>query len=210
MEAQVVVEERVGIVQGRVHARDLVGERGDLLGRGPLRRERGRPRLQDPADLPQPSEVEPVHRGDQAQRLADERGRSVGDEGARALARLDDPHRGEGAESGADAGAADAHLSSQLALGGEAVARPQRPALDQAAHVRDDLLRGDGVAGFGALGGDIGAHGQEMVYHRQIKPVKEAHHDWNDHERAEAPWCLPIPWARSGRDACGVKTLSLF
>src|SRR5207247_954687 len=83
-------------------------------------------------------------RGDQAQRLADERGRSVGDEGARALARLDDPHRGEGAESGADAGAADAHLSSQLALGGEAVAGPQRPALDQAAHVRDDVLRGDG------------------------------------------------------------------
>ncbi len=52
---------------------------------------------------------------------------------------LEHAHGGEKADAGAERGAADLELDGQLALGWKAVARAQRSAGDERAHVVDDL-----------------------------------------------------------------------
>ena len=83
---------------------------------------------------------EVVERRQQAERLAAERRRAVGNVGAGAVPRLHAAHRGERVQTHAHRRTADADLRGEIALGRQPIARPQRLALDQAADVRHDLL----------------------------------------------------------------------
>jgi hypothetical protein len=140
MKVDVVEEEELGIVAVGEHARDLFGERREVLGRRALRGEGRRLHLEDPPRLVHLVTREAVQRGEKAQRLGSERGRAVGDVGPRAVPRPHDPHRRERVQSRADRGTADADLRRKLALAGQPVARPEPPAHDEIAHERDDLV----------------------------------------------------------------------
>ena len=56
------------------------------------------------------------------------------------MPRLHDAHRRQRAQAGADRRPAHADLRREIALGRQAVARPQLATLDQGAHVRHHLL----------------------------------------------------------------------
>ena len=96
------------------------------------------------------SRVKPCERGEKAQRVGVERGRPLGNVGARSVARSHDAHGGERPQAGANRRPADADLRRQIALGRQAIARLQRAALDEIADVRDDLPG----AAFTPLSGD--------------------------------------------------------
>lgn len=55
------------------------------------------------------------------------------------MATLEDSHRGEEANAGAEAGAADLELAGELALGRKTVARADLTAADEGANMLDDL-----------------------------------------------------------------------
>ena len=136
MEVDVVDEEQLRVVHRREQARDFLGERRELLGRGALGREAGRADFEDAPRLVHLLAREAVQRGQKAERLGAERRRAVGNVGARAVPRLHDAHRRQRAQAGAHRRPADADLRRQVALGRQAIAGPQRAALDQCADVR--------------------------------------------------------------------------
>ena len=92
-----------------------------------------------------PSWPPAVQGREQAQRLAPE-GRGGGDEGAGALLRTDDAHRGQGAQALADAGATDARLPGELALGRQAGAGTDLALFDEPTDERDRRRRGGRLA----------------------------------------------------------------
>ena len=131
---------RCGSLHRRKQARDFFGERRELLGRRALGRQTGGADFEDAPRLVHLFAREPVQRREKAERLAAERRRAFGDVGARSVARLDDAHRRERAQAGAHGRTAHADLEREVALGRQTIAGPERSALDEPAHVRDDLF----------------------------------------------------------------------
>jgi hypothetical protein len=86
-----------------------------------------------------------VQRGEETERLAAEHRRTAADEGAGAVTRLDDTHRGQRAKAGTHAGAADPNLHGKLAFGWKTVAWFELALVDQAADVRDHQFCGDPI-----------------------------------------------------------------
>ena len=147
VEAQVVAEEGLGLLERREHPGDLVGHRGELLPGGALGGERGRADLEHPPRLVHLVEREAVEGGQELERRLAEPRRSLDDERTGAAAGGDDAHRLERPQARAERGAADAHLLGELPLGGEPVAGAEAPGLDLPPDVLDDLGAGGGVAG---------------------------------------------------------------
>ena len=153
VEVDVVDEKHAGIVERREEARDFVGQRGHLIGHGALGRKACRADLENSARFVHLFAREAMERRQEAQGLRHERRGPVRDVRARAVARLHDPHRRQGAKSGADGGPADPDMRRQIALGGQTVAAAQLAPLDEAAHVRHHLLGAafrDALPGFSA------------------------------------------------------------
>ena len=138
-----------GSSQRREQARDLVGERGHLIGHRALGRQAGGADLEDAPRLVHLLAGEAVQRGQEAERLGAERRRTIRNVGARAMPRTHDAHRRQRAQAGAHGRTAHADVDRQIALGRQAVAPPQLAALDQRAHVGHDLSRAVGQALFG-------------------------------------------------------------
>jgi hypothetical protein len=162
--AAIVHEEAERILHGREQARDLLRQRRQLIGRRPLGRQARGADLENPARFVHLLAGEAVQRGEEAQRLAAERRRPVGDVRPRSVARLNDAHRGERAKPGPHRRPAHADTGGKIALGRQAVARPERAALDQRADVRHDLL-GAAFAGRVACG-----HESPCVPSRPVSP----------------------------------------
>lgn len=139
VELEVVDEERLGVVERGEHARHLVGDQSDLLGRGPLSRQARRPDLEDAPRLEHLVAREAVERRQKAERPVPQLRRPVGDVGARALPGLDDAHRLEGPEPGPERGPADLDLQGEVPLGREPVPGMEAPVLDEAADVLHDF-----------------------------------------------------------------------
>ena len=110
VKADVVAQEVLRVVEGREHARHLLGDRGDLFTRR-SRRTQGRD-----ADLDHPPRLEhlvareAVQRREEAERLGFECWRTIGDERPGAVTGLDDAHRRQRAQADAHGRAADAGL----------------------------------------------------------------------------------------------------
>ena len=149
MKVDVVHEEDARLLHRREEARHFLGERGDLLGGGALGGEPGRADFEDAARLVHLFAGETVERGEKAQRIGVERGRALGNVGARAVPRSHDAHGRERPQAGANRWPADANLGGEIAFGWEAIAGLERAALDELADVGHDL---PGPA-FGALAG---------------------------------------------------------
>ena len=142
------MQERLRVVERREHAGDLFRDGGDVLVVRPLG---GKTRDADLERAPRLEHLvarEAVKRGEETQRLAAERRRAVGDEGAGAMPGLEDANRGERTQTGANAWPADTQLDGQLALGGQTIAGAQFAPLDQAAHMLHHDFCGDAVGGF--------------------------------------------------------------
>ena len=142
MEADVVNEKCLRLAEVGEHAGDLLGHRREAVGQAELRRQSGGADFENLARLEDLIAREAVQRGEETERTGAEARRAAGDERAGALPRLGDAHRGERVQAGADGRAAQAQLVRQLALGGEAVAGPQRAPLDQKRDVVHDLVGG--------------------------------------------------------------------
>src|SRR5262249_23871734 len=72
-----------------------------------------------------------MQRAKQSERLPVQRGRTIGNESAGALARFQPPHGNQRTESHSQGGPADAELISQFALWRQAVSRPELVSFDQ-------------------------------------------------------------------------------
>jgi hypothetical protein len=140
VEIDVVDEEHLRIVERCEETGHLVRQRGHLIEAGPFGGEAGGPHLEDAAGLVHFLPREAVQRGEEAQRLGDQRRRAVRNIGARAVPRSDDTHGGEGAQPGADRGTAHADVRCKVALGRQAVSPAQFPALDQRADMGHHLF----------------------------------------------------------------------
>ena len=119
---------------------DLLGQRREVLRGGALGREARRFHLEDAARLVHLVAGEAVERGEEAQRLRAERRRAVGNVGAGPVPRLDDAHRGQRMETGADRRPAHADLEREVAFGRQAIAGAQAAAIDQVADESDHLF----------------------------------------------------------------------
>jgi hypothetical protein len=136
----VVREEGLRVVDRRKHPGDLVRHRRDVILTRTFSRKAGGADLEDPAHFVHLVAREAVERGKKAEGLAAKNRRAVGDEGPGSAARSHNPQRGELAQAGPNRRPADPKARRQLALGRQPIARVQRPALDEAAHVRNDLV----------------------------------------------------------------------
>ena len=119
--------------------------------------ERGGECLQRDAGLDELLDARPGQEAVQrAKSASGSRDGGVGDEGAEALAGLDQPVRAELLEALADGGAADLELARELGLGGQAVARLERAVADR---------------GGQSLGDDVGDPlGGDRVEHESVRP----------------------------------------
>jgi hypothetical protein len=130
---------------------------GEVLGPGALRGERGGAHLEDASCLVHLVEGEAVKGRQELQgRLAQPR-RPFDDERARTPPRGHDPHGLQGAQPGAQRGAAHAHRLRQLALGGQPVPRPEATGLDLAPQVLHDLGTNAAVE-FGRTNSCVASH----------------------------------------------------
>jgi hypothetical protein len=146
VEAHVVHQEGLGVLERGEHLGHLLGHRREVLRRGVRGGEAGDAHLQHQARLEHLVRSEAVQRGEQAERLDPEVGRALGDERARPAARHDDAHRLERLQPRAHARPADAQLGGEVALARQPVARPHRAPLDQLPDVLDDAVaRAGGV-----------------------------------------------------------------
>ena len=128
----------VGGVGARGHRREQRVDRG-VRPVAARRRERDDLRLQDPAGLEdggRPGVGGEVEAGGELLGVGDALERVVGEEGARAAARLDQAAELERAERLADRRAADAEVARELALGGQALAGVE----DAAAQLLDEAV----------------------------------------------------------------------
>ena len=139
VEAQVVAEEGLGLLERREQPRDLVRHRGPLLAGRARGRQGGRADLEQPPRLVHLVEREAVQRRQELERRPPEPGRAPYDERPGASARGDDAHRLQGSQAGAQRGAADAQLERKLSLGRQAVPGAEPAGLDLAPHVLDHL-----------------------------------------------------------------------
>ena len=92
---------------------------------------------------------EAVQRRHEAERPGAEHRRPVGDERAGAVARLDHAHRRERLQPGPHRRRLTPICTASSRSGGQPIARTQLAALDQRAHVRDDVLGRDAIAAGG-------------------------------------------------------------
>jgi len=83
--------------------------------------------------------MKPMQSSENGEGAGIERWRPGGDEGASAVAALENPHGGKKSNTGAEAGAADLKLTSEIAFGRETVARPNLARADERANVLDDV-----------------------------------------------------------------------
>jgi len=141
VEADVVHQERLRVVDGREHPRHFLGHRGDLIAAGALGRQACHADLERPPRLEHLLRGETVQRRQQAQRPAVELRRSVRDVGARAMTRLHHAHGRQRPEAGAHTRTADADALCELTLRGKSIAGSQFGPLDPAADVIHHQLR---------------------------------------------------------------------
>ena len=135
------------VVKRGVHLGDLLGQLGNVLVGGALGGQGGYVGLEDQAGLEHLPGKEAVQCAKDRERAGIKRGRAAGDEGAGAMAALEDAHGGEEADAGAEAGAADLELAGEFALRRKAVAGVNLTAADEGANVLDDLHGELAVAG---------------------------------------------------------------
>ena len=140
-------QEGLRVLEGGEHPRDLLRHGGQVVAGGALGGEARRRHLQHAPRVEHVVAREPVQRGHQAEGTGGELRRARGDEAARAVAGLDDAHRGQGAQAGADRRPAHLDLARELALGRQPVPGLELPGLDQLLDVHDDALRGQRVVG---------------------------------------------------------------
>ena len=138
VEAEVVAQEDLRLVERREHPGDLVRHPGQVLARGPLGGEAGGPDLEHPARLVHLVEREAVESGQELERRPPELRRPLHDERAGPATRRDDAHRLQGAEPGPQGRTAQAHREGELPLGGQAVAGAEAAGFDLPPNVLDD------------------------------------------------------------------------
>jgi hypothetical protein len=126
-----------------------VGNRGEVLARRAFRGHPGDADLEHTPRLEHLVGGEAVERGLEPQRLAAERRRSHGHEGAGAVPGLDHPERAERLERRSHARPADADPPRQLALSRQPLAGAKVSRLNQAADIRDHLFGGQQLRWFG-------------------------------------------------------------
>ena len=127
---------------------DFFGDGGDLLVAGALGGKARDADFERAARFEHLVAREPVERREEAERLAAERRRPVGDERAGAVTRLQDANRRQRSQAGPHARTADPELHGQLTFRRQPIAGPQLAALDQAPHVLDDDFRRDAFGWF--------------------------------------------------------------
>ena len=152
VEADVVDEERLRILQRREHSGHLFRHGGQVVAGGALGGEPGRRDLEHAPGVEHVVAREAVQRGHQAEGPGRELRRSGGDEAARAVARFDDAHRGQRAQAGADGGPADLDLERQLPFRRQAVAGLELTGLDEPLDVGDDAFGGQRLVDWRAVG----------------------------------------------------------
>ena len=195
VEAEVVAEEGLGIVEGREHAGELVRHPGHVLAGGPLGGEPGRADLQHPPRLVHLVEGEAVEGGQELEGRLPEVRRPLHDEGAGPAPRGDDAHRLQRAEPGPQRGAAHAHLQGELPLGGQAVAGAEAAGLDLPADVLDDLGAGRGVDGLRVGPTFLDFLCQDAMTNTTLgssastapSSSRRTHRDWSDRRSALTP-----------------------
>ena len=139
VEADVVDEVLLRVVEGGVHLGDFFGELGEVLVGGALGGEGGEAGLEDEAGLEHLPREEAVESSEDGEGTGIEGGWAARDEGAGSVTAFEDAHGGEEADAGAEAGAGDFELAGEFALGREAVAGVDLTAADEGADVLDDL-----------------------------------------------------------------------
>src|SRR5262245_55401167 len=160
MKIDVVDEKHLPLVQRGEQAGDFVGQRRQLFRRRALGSEARRAHLQQSPRLVDIVAGDFVQRGEKAQRVGSEGGRSLRNVGAGSTPRAHDAERGQRPKAGADCGPADADLSREVTLGRQTRARSQRAVIDQPPYVGDDLRR--------AVGGLLADH-----VHKVALPILE-------------------------------------
>ena len=139
MEEHIVYEVLGGIFKGGKHLGDFLREQRVMLFSSALGGQGCETALKQDAGLEHLPGLKAVERAHEAERGFADVGRSIGYEGADAVANLHDAHGGEIADAGAEAGAADLEVAGELALGREFVAGLERATFNQGANVVDHL-----------------------------------------------------------------------
>ena len=140
VEADVVDQEPVHVVERGEHLHHLLGDRGQLITAGALGRQ---PREVDFDHSPRLEELRlgyAMQRGEEGQGIDVEQRRSVRHKGPGTAPRLHHPDRGQRAQTGAHARPADSDQLSQLTLGRQLVTNPDLSALDQPSDVGHDEM----------------------------------------------------------------------
>ena len=141
MKEQIVDEVLGGTVHGGEHVGDFIGERGELLLLAALGGQGGQMALKDDAGFKHLPGLKAMQGADKTERGGSELRRTVGDEGANAVADLHDAHGCHVPDAGAEAGAADFEGTGKLAFRRNFVARLEGSALNQGADVVNHLHR---------------------------------------------------------------------
>lgn len=155
VETEIVEEEGDGIVDGGGHLNDFGGEGDEVLFAAAFGGESGELAFDDAASLEHLPGLKVVEGAEEREGGLAQFGRAVGDKGADAVANIENAHGDEIADAGAEAGAADAELAREFALGRDAAAGLQRSGLDQGTDVMNDAHGhvGVGIGGFVARSG---------------------------------------------------------
>jgi hypothetical protein len=139
VKAYVVNEVLMRIGERGVHLRNLLSQLSNMLVSSSLRGQGSYVGLKNEPRLEHLPGEEAVQGSEHGKRARIKCRRARGDEGAGSVAAFEDAHRGEEADAGAEAGAADLELAGEFAFGGETVAGVDLAAADKRANVLDDL-----------------------------------------------------------------------